>query len=208
MEENEDSIISLMPIIRDAVVRRMANASDIALLRGQATGDADPIAGLTKIAATDTNVLGTADQLSIGSSDKLTISALAKLRRKLGQWGLSPMDVVYVVGTEGYFDLLDDPDFKTVDLVGNANATILNGQIGSVLGSPVIVSTSFEAPAIGKVAALAMNKANFLVGNFRSLMSERDYITEDQRTVLVSSRRFGFMQTIAGKAVASVAYKA
>jgi len=205
-EEVEDSIISLMPIIRDAVVRRMANASDIALLRGQATGATDPIAGLTKIAATDLNVLAAADQPSIGAATKVTVATLSALRAKLGVWGLSPADVVYIVSPDAYYDLLVDPDFRTMDLVG-VNATILTGQIGSVNGSPVVVSTSYEAKAATKVFATAVNKSNFMVGVHRGLVTERERLIEYQRTVLVSTRRMGFLQTIAGNAVATGSYK-
>lgn len=206
-EEEEDSLIALMPIIRDAVVRRMANASDIAILRGQASGVTDPIAGLTSIAATDTNVLATADQPSIGAGDRITVDMLGKIREKLGIWGLNPMDVVYVVSSEGYYDLLADPDFRTMNEVGT-QASILTGQIGSLMGSPVLVSTSFEAKGAAKTFAIAVNKRNFMTGTLRGLTSERDYSVEDQTTVLVSTRRMGFMQTIAGQAIASGEYKA
>ncbi|MBT8349003.1 MAG: hypothetical protein HKP62_06135, partial [Sulfurovum sp.] len=129
-EEEEDSILPLMPLVRDAVMRRMAKASDRALLRGdaaQATGDGDtyPFNGVATVGVDATNIT----TLSIGGAEKVTVQTLATARRDLGIWGMNPSDLVYVVSQDAYYDLLDDTDFRTQDLVGNS-ATILRGQIG------------------------------------------------------------------------------
>jgi hypothetical protein len=206
-EEEEDSIIPLVPIVREAIARRMARSADIALLRGQAGSAADPISGLTKRAATDTNVLPAADQPSIGASDLVTVLMLQQTRRQLGSWGLIPADVVYVVSQDAYFDLIEDPDFRTMDLVG-AQATILTGQIGFANGSPVVISNEFEAKAATKVFAVAVNARNFKVGNLRSMMIERDKDIINQKNVIVASRRMAFHQIIVGDGVASASWKA
>jgi len=201
-EEEEDAIIPLLPIIRDAIVRRMARTSDIALLRGTGTAGAqpnhDPIAGLTKIAATAGGTQVTT--VSIGGANVITVADLGTVREGLGVWGLDPSELVYVVSTEAYYDLLKDPDFRTMDLVGS-NATILTGQIGSVNGSPVVVSGEFEAKAATKAAVVCVNKSNFVVGNLRSFMTERDRLIVEQQNVIVTSRRMAFLDVITGKSV-------
>lgn len=198
-EEEEDSILPLMPLVRDAVMRRMAKASDRALLRGDAavaTGDGDtyPFNGVATVGIDATNIT----TLSIGGAEKVTVQTLATARRDLGVWGLNPSDIVYVVSKDAYYDLLDDTDFRTQDLVGN-NATILRGQIGSANGSPIVVSGEFAAKAASATAVVVMNKANFIVGNLRNVRVETDRSVEDQKNILVASRRFGFLDIIGGK---------
>lgn len=202
-EEEEDSIIPLMPIIMEALGRRMARSSDIALLRGAGSGSAqptyDPISGLTTLATAGSAVTSK----SIASGGKVSIADLATVRRGLGNWGLEPSDVVYVVSTAAYYDLLEDDDFRTIDLVGD-RATILRGQIGSVNGSPVIVSGNFEAKANGKFAVVAFNPANFVLGELRSTRVERDVQVVEQQTVLISTRRMAFRAIVPNYGVAAL----
>jgi hypothetical protein len=57
----------------------------------------------------------------------------------MGKWGVNPADLAFIVGVSEPPRLLADTNLLTVDKMG-PNATILNGQIGSVFGVPVIVS--------------------------------------------------------------------
>jgi N4-gp56 family major capsid protein len=57
-------------------------------------------------------------------------------------WGdeYSPQDIAaYIVHSKQYTQLRKDPDFLTVDKIGD-RASIITGQIGSLAGAPVIVS--------------------------------------------------------------------
>lgn len=196
-EEDEDSLIALLPIVRDAMVRRTAKSVDKAILLGAGAG-ADPIKGLAKydeISAVTKSVAG------VGDAGKLLTSDLRALRKDLLAWGLEPADVVFIVNTEGYFDLLDDATFQTMDKVGD-RATILTGMIGMVGGSPVLVSSELPAKASGgntngniaNVGAIAVAPANFLVGNQRGIRFDTDDIVAEQRRVLVASLRMGMTQ--------------
>ena len=201
-EEEEDSIIAIAPIVRNAIVRRMARTTDTELLRGNV--------GVETIAATTGNALingvatyATDNGASVtqsgafGAANPVTIADLQETRRQMGSYGLNPGDVVYLVNESVYYDLLEDPDFRTMDLVGD-KATILRGQIGSVNGSPVIVSDTFDTPAIGAVAAVALNASNYLFGELRGMMVERDRDIENQKNLLVATRRFAFNELIPG----------
>jgi len=195
-EEDEDSVLALAPIIRDAVVRRMARAIDQAHLRGQGAGS-DPLNGVAKIG----DATGTTASVTTAAS----VATLTALRRKLGVWGLDPSDLIYVVSTEIYYDLLDDTTFQTVDKVGSDRATLLTGQIGYVAGTPVVVSGEFEAKAATKYGAICLNKSNFMRGEQVGLRVESDYIVQEQRRVLVASQRMAFQQitTANGSGVAT-----
>lgn len=203
-EEEEDSILAVAAIIRDAMLRRMGRTWDKALLRGAANGTTDPIEGIATVA--DTANLEVAMDGAL-ATDKVTVDDLSAIRRKLGIWGLDPMDVIYIVSTEAYFDLLEDPDFRTMDLVG-INATILRGQIGSVNGSPVIVSGEFAAKGASVINSVALNKTAFMMGQQRALRMERDREVLEQRELLSASTRVGFVNLISGKGAAVLKYPA
>jgi HK97 family phage prohead protease/HK97 family phage major capsid protein len=190
-EEEEDSLIVLMPIVRDAMVRRVARAVDKAFIMGAGSG-ADPVKGVATYDATSAVTITTAVA-------KANTGHLRDLRKDLGVWGLDPSEVVYVVSTDVYYDLLDDTLFQTMDKVG-PKATILTGQIGMVGGSPVIVSGEFPTKATGtssattNYAAFALAAGNFIVGNQRGLRFDTQDLVETQRKVLVASLRTGMTQ--------------
>lgn len=184
-EEEEDALLTLMPVIRDAMVRRTAKSVDVAMLRG--TADATiPVKGLSKFAVGGeivTNPVGTV----------VTVAKLRALRAALGTLGLTPADVTFVVSSDVYYNLLEDATFMTMDKVGTS-ATILTGQFGQVGGSPVLVSSEFLPKAIGVAGAVAYYSPNFIVGNQRGLRMDTQDLVETQRKVLVASLRTGMVQ--------------
>lgn len=186
-EEEEDSLIAIMPVIRDAMIRRVARAVDRAMLRGAGAG-ADPVKGIVAYDAVS------AVNLDISDAAKATVATMRALRKDLGVWGLDPADVVYIVSSDVYYDLLDDSTFQTMNQVGT-QATLLTGQIGSIGNSPVIVSGEFADKAAGEAAAIAVAPANFLVGNQRGLRIDTQELVESQRRVMVASLRTGMTQT-------------
>jgi len=202
-EEEEDSLIALLPIVRDAMVRRVAKSVDKAYMLGAGAGT-DPIKGLVKY---DDVSAVTAQVANPG-----TIAILRALRKDLGAWGLDPADVTFIVNTEFYYDLLEDTNFMTMDKVG-PKATVLNGQIGMVGGSSVIVSAELPAKTAGantggniaNVGAFAVATNNFIVGNQRGLRFDTQDLVETQRKVLVASLRTGMTQltTNLGQAISA-----
>lgn len=190
-EEEEDSLIILLPIIRDAMIRRVARTVDLAFLRGAGSG-ADPVKGVGSYAVT-----AAATNIDVPVANKVTAANLQTMRKGLGVLGLDPSEVTYVVSSEVYFDLLEDANFTTIDKIGS-RATLLTGQIGAIGNSPVVVSGEFAAKAAGatgvNIAALCMNTNNFLAGNQRGLRFDTQSDAESQRLILVSSLRTGMTQ--------------
>jgi len=201
-EEEEDSLLAILPVVRDAMIRRVARTVDRAFLLGAGAG-ADPVKGLATydVASTVT--------LDISNADKMTVAKLRAMRADLGAWGLNPSDIVFVVSTEGYYDLLEDTLFQTMDKVGT-QATALTGQIGLVGNTPVLVSAELPAKADTAVGAICYAPANFLVGNQRGLRFDTQDLVETQRKVLVSSLRTGMTQitTNIGGGVSTLRYVA
>lgn len=201
-EEEEDALLAIMPVIRDAMVRRVARAVDRAMLRGAGSGS-DPVKGLATYDAVS------AVTLDISDAAKMTVAKLQAMRRDLGAWGLDPSELVYIVSTEGYYDLLEDTNFLTVDKVGQ-QATLLTGQIGAVGNTPVIVSAEFADKAADAVGAICFAPGNFLVGNQRGLRVDTQDLVETQRRVMVASLRTGMTQvtTNLGPAVSALRFVA
>ena len=195
-EEEDDSIIPLLPIIRDAIVRRTAKAWDLALLRGAGAG-ADPIKGIITHAAGGDIISGAAGLA------KATVQKMLDMRRALGTRGLVPNELVYIVSNDVYYDLLDDTAFQTMDKVG-VKATLLTGQVGTIANTPVVLSGEFEAKAATKIGAVVVNQNNFLVGRYKGLRVESDYSVENQQRLIVASQRLGFQQisSVQGNGVA------
>jgi HK97 family phage prohead protease len=192
-EEEEDSLLVLLPIIRDAMVRRIARALDRAYLLG-ANSASDPIKGLAAYSTSSSAALVNA------AATAVTVAKLRGLRANLGSLGLDPADVTYIVNSDVYYNLLDDTTFQTMNQVG-PQATLLTGQIGQIGNSPVLVSgelpatfTAASTSAITNVGAMAIYTGNFVIGNQRGLRMDTQELVETQRRVMVASLRTGFAQ--------------
>lgn len=201
-EEEEDSLLALAPIVRDAMIRRVARAVDRAMLRGAATAS-DPVKGLVEYDAVS------AVNLDISDATKATVATLRALRKDLGAWGLDPSELVYIVSTEVYYDLLDDTLFQTMDNVG-PQATLLTGQIGTIANTPVLVSAEFADKSAGAAAAVCFAPGNFIGGNQRGLRIDTQDLVETQRKVMVASLRTGMTQVTSnlGAGVSALRYVA
>jgi HK97 family phage prohead protease/HK97 family phage major capsid protein len=207
-EEEEDALLVLMPMIRDAMVRRCAKAIDGALL----TGDAStvPISGLVNRAGTSgTN----AALLQTVANGAVSIAKLRGLRAQLGNYGIDPADVAYIVNNDTYYDLLEDATFMTMEKVGPL-ATIITGQVGMIAGSPVIATGELAARATGaitaltNIAAIAVYVPNFLIGAQRGLRIDTQELAAEQARVLVASMRVGMAQITASVGVKALRYTA
>jgi len=200
-EEEEDSLIALMPVIRDGMIRRVARAVDKAFLLGAGSGS-DPVKGLSIWA---TNTTATGNTVAAG----MTVAKMRVLRQGLGAWGLDPQEVIYIVNTDTYYQLLEDTVFQTMNQVGT-QATLLTGQIGQIGGSPVLVSAEFATPGTGVAGAVCVNPGNFIVGNQRGLRIDTQELVETQRRVMVASLRTGMTRvtTNLGNAVTAHKYTA
>ena len=205
-EEEEDAILPLLQVIRNAVTRRMARSSDKALLRadsGTSAGTGEglyPFNGLVTISVDqETSTAGSAEVQMAGTlaaTTPVTVADMQQVRRLLGKNGRDPNELVYVVNNDVYYDLLEDSDFRTIDLVGD-RATILRGQIGSINGSPVIVSGEFATKGADVPAAICVNMSNYLLGTRKGLTVERDRDTLNQKNWLIMTRRFDMLEIYA-----------
>lgn len=192
-ETEEDAIIPVLPLIRESMIRMHARGVENLFLAGNTTQGvytSGASNGLLKFAQTAGRTLTTAS-----ADTKLTSAALFGMRKLMGKYGLNPRDIVYVVSQDAYFQLIEDPEFADADLVGS-QANKLTGEVGRLYGSQVVMCDEFAPAASGNYFAMALNRRNFIVPRLRGMTVESDYQTEEQRTVLVTSQRFGFDEII------------
>ncbi len=207
-ETEEDAILPILPLIRESIVRAHARGIENALLLGN---HADGVYGTSGAAFEGLVTMAGSNKTQSATafaSESLTASMLLNARKQMGKWGMNPSDVIYIVNSTEYYNLLSDAEFQDVNLVGNM-ATKLSGEIGEVFGSKVIVCDEFKAPATSKFFAVAVNPKNFVMPRLRGVTIESDYEVANQRRVLVASQRLGFTDLIDGSTAAhALQYKA
>ena len=198
-ETEEDAIMPILPLIRESMVRSHARAIENAILAGD---DADgafgtsgaSFEGLLHLARNDSDFTQSSTAFA---SDTVTAAELLSMRKNMGKYGVNPSEVVYIVSQRTYFELLEDAEFQDANLVGDM-ATKLNGEIGQVFGSRVLLCDEFATPAVSKFAAIAVYPRNYVIPRLRGVTIESDYEVANQRRVLVASQRLGFIDLIDG----------
>jgi HK97 family phage prohead protease len=204
-ETEEDAIMPILPLIRESIVRSHAKGIENAILLGNhSTGvyTSGTFDGLVTMAAADSDQTQSTTAVA---TDTVTAAELLSLRKNMGKYGVNPNDVVYVVSQAVYFQLLEDAEFQDANLVGDM-ATKLNGEIGQVFGSRILLCDEFPAQAANGFGAIAVYPRNYVMPRLRGVTLESDYEVANQRRVLVASQRIGFDDLIAG-ATSKWAYK-
>jgi len=207
-ETEEDTIIPILPLLREAMIRQHARGVENLMLLGGATSAGGAYSAATLGTATkglvayaesqSRNVTNSATVNGTGGTDASSVTSIAllALRKKLGKYGIRPGDVVYIVSQTAYFDLLQDAEFQDFNIVGNM-ATKLTGEVGQIFGSSVLVCDEFaNTGATGTYSALAVNTRNFIVPRQRGITVESQYLVENQYRVLTTTQRLGFREVI------------
>jgi HK97 family phage prohead protease len=196
-EVDEAVLLNLMPMMVDAIARSHARQVENTFING----NADHINGLITDAGATTLVANNA--AVTGAVNTLTAADLLAARATMGLYGRKPADVVYIVSQDGYYDLLQDPEFQNLNEVGSDLAAKVTGTMGAVYGSNVIVSDEMTGGA-GEVVGLAVNSRNFVIPRLRGVTVERDREVAFQRDLIVATQSLGFKALIAGAGVKSV----
>ena len=197
-DTDEQVVVTILPMILSALARAHARAIDGAFTIGNSS-----IVGLVGGAGTDGSgsfLAGdstTVTDLAVNGSANLTAAMLMSARGEMGKYGINPADVAYIVNMEEYYNLVNDPAFSDISEVGSDIAAKVTGTMGSVYGSPVVVSDHFSRAA-NKTAACAVNVHNYVVPRLRGVNIESDYETANQRTAVVASQSLGFTELYAG----------
>ena len=215
-DTDEQVVLSLIPMLTAALARAHARAVDNACLYGYGThsglvGVGGAVTGSATGYAGAPPASPANDGLLTGSAGDaaLRVNNLLHARSKLGAYGVNPADVAYIVSPEQYHNLMSDDSsngFTDISEVGTELATKITGTVGSVYGSPVVVSDLLtgqdidqtDSSSIRNTAAIAVNRNSFVIPRLRGVSIETDYEVANQRTALVASQSLGFVQTVGG----------
>jgi predicted phage gp36 major capsid-like protein len=203
-----DSAIAILPFITGKLAQAFVDTEEKAILDGDTDGthqDTDTqAAGATHgSSAWDGLRKRALANAAVDGAGAPTVAKLRAVRALMGKWGLDPMQTVYITGPRSYYQLLADTEVTSVEKYGSA-ATILNGELGRVNGSPLIVSEHVrenlnatgvhDGVTTTKSYLLAVNRGEWAIGQREGLAVETDdsIYRETYQRVLVGFMREDF----------------
>jgi HK97 family phage prohead protease/HK97 family phage major capsid protein len=199
-ETEEDTVLAILPLINETMVRSHQRAVEHAMLLGNHTQGVYGNGG-TSFAGLAAHALANSLEVATGTtpftSAALTSDDLLVLRKSLGKYGVRPNEVIYIVSQRAYFELLQDAEFQDTNLV-NLQATKLTGEVGNIYGSKVLLCDEFPTPAATKLYAMAVNPRNYIVPRLRGVTLESQYVPRLQHRELVATQRLGMDTIISG----------
>ena len=181
-DEQEDTILALLPIQRHGAVSALARDFDRAVLRGDGslttytatpTGNQSPFKGFSALASA---VAGNGlNSWTGGINNKANTTSIATARSSMGKYGLETGKLVYFTSIEGYNSLVQDTNFLTLDKLGD-KATLLTGQVGAIWGIPVKVTEYLDdVGANTNVIGSLVYAPGFAVASSRDVNIESSY---------------------------------
>jgi HK97 family phage major capsid protein len=199
-QANQETVTSLIDIVRGEMVMSLARASEKAIVMGD-TGIADAndvkkaFDGLLKYARDAGNTVD-------NGGGAVTAANIAAVRKKLGVYGMNLSDLVIVAPVNVAYQMLELPEVLTFDKYGN-NFTILKGEIGRIWGMPIVVSeyipntlkadgTEGTPGTDDKTALLVVNKQYFAVADRGNVGLETERKAVSSTTLYVSYRDLDF----------------
>ena len=192
-QTDEQMLINLMPMLVESVARAHARAVDDAIINGTAGGSQ----GFNGLEALGTTTFDTPVSAANLTGTSVLADNFLSARKLMGKYGMNPSDLVYVVSQKRYYDLIADAAFADITDVGSDIATKITGTVGSIFGTPVIVSDQLESEADNATVGYAVNVRNFVIPRLRGVNVEQDYEVMNQRRVIVATQNLGFTQLAA-----------
>ena len=204
-ELEEDSIIAVLPLIKDDIVKALARAQDNAAINGDTTSphmdsDITDAEDVRKAWNGYRDLVISAAKVDCAGS--IVTAKLRAVRKALGKYGVDQNELAWVVGISDYNQMLGLSEVITVDKYG-PNATVLTGELAKFDGIPVVVSeyvredlnTSgvYDGVTKTQTIALLVRKDGFFFGDRRDVLIETDRNIKIQTTDLVASQRVAFM---------------
>lgn len=209
-----DSALAVLPYTQRKLIQAFVDGEEKAILDGDTDGthqDTDTQAnGATDVRTAWDGLRKKALAQTVATATSATALNLGIVRKAMGKWGANPADLAFIIGVSNLHSLLADTNLLTVDKMG-PNAVILNGQIGSVFGVPVIVSEhvreDLNASGINdgitatKTYMLCVNRNEWALGQRTALDVETDdsIYRESYQRVAVAFMREDF-QSLASAA--------
>lgn len=202
-EIEEDSIIPILPLVKEDLVIALATGIEDATINGDTTATHQ-----------DSDVTSSDDcrkawkgyrklVLSAAKVDLSTISDanVRSIRKKLGKYGVDVSKLAYVTGISGFNQLLGLTEVRTVDKYGQY-ATVLSGELAKLDGIPIIVSEKvrenlnasgvYDGTTTTKTVLMLVRRDGFIYGDRKEVVIETDRMIKTQTTDIVASQRIAF----------------
>ena len=208
-EMNEDSAVAMLPIVLAELRQAIADGEEDAQINGDTSTthqDSDVTAAddIRKSFQGLRNHGGNASgQASVDLSSVNTTNFRA-MRKAKGRWGVNPADNFWLTGISGFVQMLGITEVLTMDLIGPA-ATVVQGQLGSYDGSPIIVSEFvredlnltgvFDDTTETDTVYLHVNRRAFYAADKGVPRNETERDIKTGQNYSVASRRLDFKQT-------------
>lgn len=201
-----DSALAILPFGQMKLTWAFVNAEETAIINGDSDGthqDSDIGASTTDPTTLWDGLRKRGIAQTVATATTCTALNLGVVRKAMGKWGVNPTDLAFIIGVTNMHTLLADTNLLTVDKMG-PNAVILNGQIGSVFGVPVIVSEwvretlnasgVYDGITTTKTSMLCVNRNEWAIGQRMALDIEVDdsIYRETFQRVLVAFQREDF----------------
>jgi HK97 family phage major capsid protein len=205
-EAEEDAIVAMLPMLQTDLSAGGAAAFESAVLNGDTTGthqDSDTtdsedvrknFKGLRKYAL--------AGSLTVSfASGGISAANMHALIKKLGKWGVKASDLLFVLGSQGYHDVVDLPETLTADKAGAA-ARIITGNAPSLYGVPIITSEAvredlnasgvYDGSVTTKGSVYLLHLPSWVTGVRRAFKIETDFDKKSEVACVVASYRRDF----------------
>jgi hypothetical protein len=210
-ELEEDSIIAMLPFLRGELIDYLAGDMEDAILNGDNTNphqDSD-VTDFTDPADPRTAWNGlrllaqAAQKTDLANAAPTVANSIRVNRKKMGRYGVNPADLAHVVSISAYMQLLADSSVLTLEKYG-PEATILRGELGSVDGSPIVVSEYVredlnatgvhDGVTTNRTVVLTVNRRGFLTGQRRAVTVDvlRELYAESDQDLIIASMRRAF----------------
>ena len=221
-EMDDDSLIPILPLVREELVKAFALAQEDLCINGDTTAGAGNINGnISGADAEDVRLVQNGIRKLVGSTSAQTVDFstgglsadnLRSLRTKMGKYGIKPSELCYVVNVKDYNAILGFSGYQFLYQYG-PNAVIAQGELGKIDGIPIIVSelvpdTGLDARgfAVGggtKGTVGLVNTTGYMWGDWKQIMVESFRYPIAQTTNLIGSQRLDFQKVTSTTATPS-----
>jgi len=218
----EDSIVAVLPLIKEGIADSANEAMEQAIVNGDTTAthqDSD-----VTVASDRRKLWKGYRKHALANNWKEDLSTFSyanvgKLQKKMGKYGTFLNDLTFIVGISGWNQMKSLAEVITVDKYG-PSATILTGELGKIDGIPIITSgvVREDLNASGVYDGITMTqtcmflvfKRGFVTGTRRTLqlrLLQELYAESEQDCLLGTMRRaFEPIYAIATEPIVAIGY--
>lgn len=201
----EDALTAILPLIRNQLVRILANSQEYAIINGQRAGGIDTgytassndlremWDGLRKIA------IARSHTVDFGGS--YTLTNMMALRKQLGEAGVELGELAYVSSPIGYLNIIAITEVLTVDKYGDG-ASVRRGEQGQVAGIPLVISRYmpenlnasgvYDGTTTTNTGISLVRTDAWLAADKRNVTVEQERIIQTDQSDLVAMQRMDF----------------